>query len=332
MPNLCRNTAVLRVVVTIQLCAVIISLLMNTGDFAQRLGLVSLYLQWIGLSSTAVLCKLRGVINRQSELLKVLMIGAIVFITFAVTESLTQMLLNSAGFDWHEFFVRSGAMLIVLILVLQLFTMVTLLDERGRIETEARVQALQSRIRPHFLFNSLNTISELTATEPDKAEEAIDSLSLLFRAGLESDVSFHSLDNELNLCRRYLGLEHWRLEDKLNVQWHIDVVNPRAHWVPKLILQPLIENAVVHGALADGGVEISIDIRETKKDLSLVVENKVELNTESSHKDGNGMAVENIRERLVVLYDDKQTFQVKATADLYRVLMRFPKQRPTGAS
>ena len=120
------------------------------------------------------------------------------------------------------------------------------------------------------------------------------------------------------------------MDDRLQVEWHMELKNPPAYEVPKLILQPLIENAVVHGELEDGRVELNIDIRETRNDLSIVVENSKP--RQPSREGGHGIAVENIRERLIVLYDDHQTFKVRNNDDSHRVLMRFPKRKPIGVS
>jgi two-component system sensor histidine kinase AlgZ len=326
IPRLCRNTALLRIVLATELFALVITLVTSETSTAERLGLNSVYLQWVALSSTALLCWFRTSLNRAKPLPRILGVLLIYGLCFSLTEAISQSVSGSATFDWVRFAQHAAIMMIVVLVVMQLFVLITELDQRGRVESEARVQALQSRIRPHFLFNSLNTIAELTATEPVKAEEAIDSLSLLFRAGLESDKRFHSLASELNLCERYLGLERWRLDDRLQVDWHVDLKNPPAYDVPKLILQPLIENAVVHGELEDGRVCLSIDVRETTNDLSIVVENG--RSASRSNSAGHGIALDNIRERLIVLYDDRQTFRVREESQSYRVLMRFPKRRP----
>ena len=328
VPRLCRNTALLRIVITAEVLALILTLTSDADLFVERLGMNSLYVQWITLSSTALLCLFRESLNRAILITRVGLIVFLCGLCFALTELISQSISGAPFPDWSLFGRHAAIAALVLLIVLQIFTLITLLDVRGRVESEARVQALQSRIRPHFLFNSLNTIAELTATVPAKAEEAIDSLSQLFRAGLESEQGFHSLEKEINLCERYLGLERWRLDDRLQVDWQMELKNPPAYDVPKLILQPLIENAVVHGELEDGRVLLKIDIRETRNDLSIVVENsKSVLPTRGS---GNGIAVDNIRERLIVLYDDNQTFKVRNSEDTHRVLMRFPKRRPIG--
>ena len=96
---------------------------------------------------------------------------------------------------------------------------------------------------------------------------------MLFRAGLESDKKFHSLASELNFCKRYIELERWRLEERLKVVWQIELPELNNYQTPKLLLQPLIENAILHGQNSQGNVSITVDVRESKKDLSIVIEN-----------------------------------------------------------
>ena len=205
-----------------------------------------------------------------------------------------------------------------------LFVLLGNLQQRGNTEAQARIRALQARIRPHFLFNCFNTIAELVATDAAKAEVAVHSLSLLFRASLDSENSFHSLQKELNLCQGYLELERLRLDSRLNVQWQVAIAEAETLKVPKLILQPLIENALTHGMSEDGSVYVSIDLRETKTDISIEIKNRV-APASGRHQEGHGIALENIRERLLVLYDDKQTLRARQDNEYYRVLLRFPK-------
>ena len=197
------------------------------------------------------------------------------------------------------------------------------MESRNRAESESRVKALQSRIQPHFLFNSLNTISELAATQPEQAEQAINSLAMLFRASLENNRKTHTLANELKLCERYIELERWRVADRLDIVWDVHIKDA-SHWsIPKLVIQPLVENAILHGVQADGAIDIWVDVRETSRHLSLKIENK--LGVSGDPAGGHGIAIDNIRERLIVMYDDQQSFRVKRSADRYSVFMQIPK-------
>lgn len=333
VPNLCKNSAVLMVVVLAQLLAIVITLLLSQEDFLARLGLVSVYCQWVMLLSVLLLCLARRKLNSFSGFLKITGAALCCLGPFFVTELARQFWVN--GFDlqtidWQELLSFSGVAIILTLFTLRLIGISTVLEQRSRAELEMRIQSLQSRIRPHFLFNSLNTIAQLTATQPQQAEQAIDSLSILFRASLESEKRFHSLQNELSLCERYIDLERWRLADRLTIKWSVDIAEPSVHQVPKLILQPLLENAILHGVEEDGRINVQVDVRETKYDLSLMIENGISGQNDTVNSNrlngGNGIAVDNIRERLFSLYDDQQKFSVRQSNQEYRVLMRFPKQ------
>lgn len=328
LPEFCRNTVLFAVVATVQIVAIVFTLLIYEQDFFRELGLVSLYLQWVSLSVCSLLCLFRKRLMMLAENKAYLLSLLLIVGCFSIVELLTQRFTfpPTVGFDVTRYLRLCVISVLIGVLVLYWFRLVGKIDHRSRAEAESRVQSLQARIRPHFLFNSLNSISELVATQPQQAEQAIEGLSLLFRASLEGDNRFHSLESEINLCKRYLELERWRLEERLSCIWTVEVADAALAQVPKLILQPLVENAVVHGVKLDGSVEITIEIRETKNDLLLKVQNTVAAGT-PKHA-GNGIAVENIRERLLVIYDDQQTFSAKAAAELYSVILRFPKSKP----
>ena len=327
IPLLCKNSNILLSVIITEIAAIVITLLTYTENFSLQFGSVSIYLQWCVLSAVACLCLFRKRLNKLAVELSILMCFCICVTSFLLTEIAAQYALGGFtqfGLD-NDRLVRFGIIaIIVSLLVLRSFSLVSIVEQRNVAEIEMTMQALQARIKPHFLFNCLNTISELAHRDARQAEEAIGSLALLFRAGLENEEKFHSLENELNLCRRYVGLEQWRLDERLKIKWNIDIEEASNWKVPKLILQPLIENAILHGVLADGSIRIKVDVRETSQDLSLMIENLTDLSTEAVG--GHGIAVNNIKERLFVLYDDKQIFRTKQYDDRYSVIMRFPKR------
>lgn len=328
IPRLCKNSALLIVFVIVQLLAIIIAILLNQGDFLEKLGAVTFYCQWWALLSVALLCCFRQMINKQTLSVAILLSVVCCVIPFIVIELVTQLYVQGKEvLDWERFISFGTIVLIFTLMSLRLFGAFSLIEQRGIAESEMRVQALQSRIRPHFLFNCLNSISELIHSQPTQAEQAVDNLSMLFRAGIESDVKFHSLESELSLCKRYVELEAWRLAERLSIDWQVDVANQRSCELPKLILQPLIENAIVHGVMPNGRIRIKVDIRETKKDVSILVENaKRSDHSNKSQSKGNGIALDNIRERLFVLYDDQQSFRISDGNDRYKVIMRLPKR------
>lgn len=332
LPELCRNTTILVIIAAVEVVALILTLILHDHDLLAHFGLISWYCQWWVLMACAVLCLLRAKLSSLTYFNAYLSCLVIMMACFCVVEYVSQVVLSggSQAIDLSRFARFGATALMVSVMVLQSFVLVGALSKRSKSEVEARLQTLQARIKPHFLFNCLNSIAELVATQPQSAETAIEDLAFLFRAGLESDRKHHSLKSELSLCERYINLERLRLGQNLRMEWAVNVDQPHAVKVPKLIIQPLIENALLHGVQADGSIEVSLDIRETKQDISIVVENTLaSLQTgtdqgESVHQ-GLGIAVDNIRERLFVLFDDQQTFRIKKSEQRYRVLMRFPK-------
>lgn len=326
IPNICRNSSVLMLVMMVQLFAIVVTSLTYRSDYLSVLGQVSIYLQWAVLLPAGLICLLRKSLKKLSYIRGALAIGLIGLLGFVLVEIGSQMAFSSASnpVDLGEpFWARVSVAVIVVTVLVWMMAIGGRIERWSRAQTQAKVQALQSRIRPHFLFNSLNTIAELAATNPEHAEAATHSLAMLFRAGLEEVQQSHSLQAELNLCKRYIELERWRKGDKLIYQETLKVDKPEDCHVPKLILQPLVENAVLHGADNDGAVSISLDIRETKHHISMKLSNPIPDRSQS--EGGNGMAIDNIRERLFVLYDDQQSFKFRQNADEFQVILRIPK-------
>jgi two-component system sensor histidine kinase AlgZ len=191
--------------------------------------------------------------------------------------------------------------------------------------TEARLQALQARIRPHFLFNSINAVLSLIRSQPKQAESALEDMADLFRVLMEDNRELVPLAREIGLCRQYLALEKLRLSERLQVQWQIDNMPPDA-MIPPLILQPLLENAVYHGIepLAEGGT-ISIQIYTKLNEIHLVLKNPI--NAQGYHHQGNKMALNNIKERLKLHFDLEASLSIKQTHGEYEVHIRLPYRK-----
>lgn len=324
IPNLCLNTRLLMSMSVTQLLVVVAWLLIDGTAAWTTFGFWSVYSQAFSLGCSFALCGLRHSISKMPYLFGALT-TIFLIVLVAVSIDLSAQNFGGAaykGLDFSRLSRVAAASLIIALLAIRLFTLVGTWQKRNRAEVEVRMQSLQSRIQPHFLFNSLNTISELTATEPDKAEKAISALAMLFRASLENNRKTHSLEHELNLCRRFVELERWRVGDRLNIDWAIHVESEDQWSVPKLILQPLVENAIFHGVQIDGSIHVHIDVRETIKYISVMVEN---IKGQEPTMIGHGIAVDNIKERLFVAYDDQQAFKIKESETHYTVIMRFPK-------
>ena len=187
---------------------------------------------------------------------------------------------------------------------------------------DARIQALQARIRPHFLYNSINAVISLIRTEPRRAERALEDMADLFRVLMSDNRTLAPIAEEVELARQYLAIESLRLGERLRVSWRIDAM-PADALVPPLMLQPLVENAVYHGIepSPDGG-EVAIDIRRDGPQLVLTLVNPVP--GEGRSPAGNRMAIANIRERLQLHFDAEATMRSEATDGSYRVTIRMP--------
>ncbi|MBU0689333.1 MAG: histidine kinase [Gammaproteobacteria bacterium] len=187
---------------------------------------------------------------------------------------------------------------------------------------DARLQALQARIRPHFLFNSINAVLAIVRAEPKRAEAALEDMADLFRMAMSDVHDLVALKDEVALAQRYLALEQLRMGERLQVRWHTEHMPPQA-LIPPLVLQPLLENAVYHGIepLTAGGT-IDIDIHEKSGQLHLSVGNPLSGNDVQS--DGNRLALSNIRERLSLLFDVEAEYRVERNDDSYHVHIVIP--------
>jgi len=190
---------------------------------------------------------------------------------------------------------------------------------------EARLQALQARIRPHFLFNSLNAVLSLIRTDARRAETAIEDLAELYRMLLADTRSLTTLSHEIELTRQYLNLEQLRLGPRLTVEWRIETA-PRDALVPPLLLQPLVENAVYHGiepGVAPGTIEIAIYQERDRVHIRLTNP----YHPEHQHRQGNRMALANIRERLQLHFDVEASMESGVVGSNYEISMQMPYRR-----
>jgi len=188
---------------------------------------------------------------------------------------------------------------------------------------EARLQALQARIRPHFLFNSINAVLSLVRAEPARAEIALQDMADLFRVLMRDNRELAPLADELTLCRQYLELEQLRLGDRLAVDWNLKSM-PADALVPPLVLQPLLENAVYHGIepSSQPGV-ISINVFLTRGEVHAILKNPYRAEG-GRHHSGNKMALANVRERLALHFDAEASLESRVTKDGYEVHIRIP--------
>ncbi|HVO87109.1 MAG TPA: histidine kinase, partial [Casimicrobiaceae bacterium] len=190
-------------------------------------------------------------------------------------------------------------------------------------ETTARLAELQSRIRPHFLFNTLNTALSLVRLDPVRAEGLLEDLAELFRVLMRDNRDLTPLADEVQLCRQYLELEKLRLGERLVVDWNIKSMPPDA-LVPPLVLQPLLENAVYHGIEPSSSPgTLSINIFASRDEVHAILRNPHVVNARN-HRGGNRMAIANVRERLALHFDAEASLDSRVTREQYEVHIRMP--------
>mgnify|MGYP001819837579 FL=1 len=329
LPDFCAIRMEFAVVVSAELLAIVLTLgaFPLPGSFWSELSLRSLYIQWVALTLSGLYCALRGPLGLLSHALAgvtawlmILLVTAAVFFV-AARLGLSDRPASMAGLANHLAIAGIvGAMLLRYLYEQH--------RERQRelAESQARLQALQARIRPHFLFNSMNTIASLTRVDADLAEQVVEDLSDLFRATLSDAGEMSMLEREFELARGYLRIEGQRLGERLRVQWDVDSVPGDAR-LPALLLQPLLENAVYHGIepATDGG-EITINGRCRHGVISLAVRNSLPEQPVRMVRPGNRMAQQNVRERLDAAFGDGAGLVVGRVDGRYQVRMHFPRE------
>jgi two-component system sensor histidine kinase AlgZ len=187
---------------------------------------------------------------------------------------------------------------------------------------EARLQALQARIRPHFLFNTLNAVLSLIRKDPKRAEGALEDLAELFRTVMADNRQLIALGDELSLCRQYLNLEQLRLGERLRVDWRLGPAIEEA-LVPPMLLQPLVENAVYHG-IEPGIVPGVIEVRIERRDDRLWLQLANPYHEDYQHRQGNHMALANIRERLQLHFDVEASLDTRIADGRYEIDIAMP--------
>lgn len=333
LPNFCGMRMVFVTVVIAQLFAFLLVLMPleeTASDRWRNLSLISMFVQWIALSSCALLCLLRPYLcrlsNTQVAAISYILMLAVIALVSEVTYWLIHNIDISYGVDWHiRFLVRNMSIgAIISALLLRYFYVQHQWARNIKSKSEARLQALQSRIRPHFLFNSMNTIACLIRDQPEQAETAIEDLADLFRVSLKDIRDYISLAEELELCRRYLHIESLRLGERLNIEWQIDPL-PEDALIPPLIVQPLVENAIYHGIelLTEGGTVSIIGTRHNRK-LAVVISNPIAVEKGVTKAKGNRLALDNIRERLDAYYGSQQRVEIQQDKSQYQVAIHFP--------
>jgi len=327
IPNLCAPRQVFVMVLLSELMVLVYALAVS--DLPRfdwdTLALSSLFVQWVVLLSAACLCLLREHFSRQS-LLTASTGSLLIVIVVTVVSSLAarSFFPDSTVTIQSNWWLARNVMIAVVFcgVVLRYFYLQQQIALKERAELQARLDALRNRIRPHFLFNTMNSIASLIASRPAAAEQAVEDLSELFRASLQEAEIKATVADEVRLCELYLGIEKLRLGERLSVQWEVaaDVQNAP---MPALILQPLVENAIYHGvAQIPKGGTVRIEIRDGDGDIVVCVQNPIPIASSSSS--GHHMAFANIEQRLTGLFGPNAALQVERSQDQYLVMMSYP--------
>ena len=336
LPDFCAAGTVFVIVLIAELVAIVLTLAGNQapGQFLVELSYTSFFVLWFALLGCLVMCQLRqrleGAGSQRAFVLSFFILLGLCLLLAEIGWQLTQVYYNLFPVEsTHGVFVfrafATGA--IVIALAMRYLYVASEWRRSIVLEAQARISALQALIRPHFLFNSMNTIASLTRTDPRQAEEAVEDLSDLLRANLSSSRDRTSLKQELEIAAIYQRIEKLRLGDRLNVRWHVDELPMRA-LIPSLVIQPLLENAIYHGIelLPDGG-EVMVSGTRDDEFLTIEISNPVAQDG-SRKKDGNKMALSNIRQRFELAYGNRADVDVVAGDDRYAVRLRFPEEHP----
>jgi two-component system sensor histidine kinase AlgZ len=339
LPELCTVTALSLVVLAGEFLALVL-LFAGPAVTWMRFALLSLFVQWVALLSAGGLCWLRPRLARLSlpagAALALTLVLAVTLLVGLGTDRLLAAGASDTPVDWRAIVGHLVIAGIIAMLALRYFHVQQQLRLQEQAELRSRIQALQSRIRPHFLFNSMNIIASLIDTDPATAEAVVEDLAELFRASLNEAGHQVPLAEELALCERYLRIEGLRLGDRLRLDWQVEPVPPGVR-VPLLTLQPLLENAIYHGiqprpeggtigvriAFADGRVEVEIG-----NPLPLPAPGGGRDGTGNGQTQGNRMALANIRSRLAVLHGAAARLEAGPRGEVYVTTLSFPSVAP----
>lgn len=337
LPDLCNLQAVFTLIVVGELLAFA---LVIAGDGLNgftwlRFGMVSFIILWITLCSAALLCALRPWLNRQNSVLAGT-VSYLVVLLLTVFFSTVGSWMQGSTQSLEPDLIFSNLIVAAIFagVALRHFYLQQQLRNQQQAELNSRIQALQSRIRPHFLFNSMNSIASLIEVDPKAAERLVVDLAHLFRVSLGAP-GLVSLRDEITLCEKFIDIEQLRLSHRLTVEWRTEG-NYQDQTVPSLLLQPLVENAIYHGIQprAGGGV-VKIGVTVDEHHVTLSVTNPLNgLSNESNNppfptgKSGNGIALDNIRHRLAAHYGGRASLQISRENDEFNVIVRYPSTDP----
>lgn len=322
LPDLCSAESVFIVVVAGEVLAIILSLATPGAgrDFWTDFALRSLFIQWVALSSAGVICLARTRLHWTSATLVGVAAFTLIVLVTALYSVLAMVFFSFARpLSPLEYVARNMAVSgLIAAATLRYLYVNHQWREQVKAEAQARLEALHARIRPHFLFNSLNTVVTLLREQPGRAESVLLNMADLFRAAL-AERERMPLADELALARRYLEIEQLRLDERLTVDWQQPEPLPKGMQVPSLVLQPLIENAIYHGIqpLPEGGT-LRVRINATRDSAEVEITNPLPRQRER-HPGGHRMALNNVHQRLKLAFGETLNWSAGPEGDIYRV-------------
>jgi two-component system sensor histidine kinase AlgZ len=335
LPDLCQPTRLFGIMVFAELLVVVIIAADYSARWWQEIGPMSLFCQWLALCFTAALCQLRAWLNQRPTWLSTLLITLGMGLITASASWLVSWL--DASLAWRLIDQQRGTedralanaiiAMSVALAALRYFYLLGRWQNLVRSEADSRLAALQARIRPHFLFNSMNSIAALISIDAIRAERAIENLSDLVRASLSTArEKTSSLGEELELVARYLELEQLRLGERLTVDWQRGEGLPLETRVPSLLLQPLVENAITHGiAPRPEGGRLELYIQANERRIMFTVSNPKPPAQSDRVGGGHGMALENIRARLHHFWNGQARLHCREEGDAYLASLDWPR-------
>lgn len=334
LPDFCHARVAFIVILGAVLLAIVLSLSATqpNEDFWINLSMISLFIVWIALGNILILCISRHFLHRlRPTVAGFSCYGLSLLVTFGISVLALAAMPQSPGLIepgdsllTNSFLLRNMAIsAIVSAVALRYFYVQHQWKANIQTEARSRIQALQARIRPHFLFNSMNTIASLTHTDAYKAEKAVLDLADLFRASLGHQDKI-SLREELDFTERYINIEQLRLGERLKIELRLQDGVSLSTLVPALILQPLVENAIYHGieTLTSGGT-VKIQIESNTREVLIAITNP-RPQQHDARRSGNKMAQANIRQRLQLAYGGQSRMKIRETDKNYSVSFNIP--------
>lgn len=335
LPPFCGIKPLFVVVLVAELLAMILTLGSNAqaAQLWQILSLTSLYIQWIAITCCGLLCLIRPQLVRLPNSWAGFLVWLTLLFVTALVSEMTHYALGEKAYNFSlspnghlDLLLKSlGISAIVGLLLLRYLYLQHLNKQQEVAESQFRLQALQSRIRPHFLFNSMNTIASLTRSQPELAESITEDLADLFRVSLSDATQLTTLREEISLAKRYLNIEAQRLGNRLEVEWALEDDLPLEALLPSLTLQPLLENAIYHGiepSTTPGKITIHAHYRRSTINLS--IRNTLPNDAQSSDRKGHQLAIDNIQQRLDIAFTNQATLIKSYVDGQYQVRLAFP--------